>query len=216
MAEEKVISQLKERVAFLEGLVMSLVAKNEPRADSTTTQANVGSANNVEAAPTITEEISEEQVPFLMRLPAELRADILERVLQPVFAADNCGLTPPSILPVTMYASFTRVPAILQVNQTIRLEAMNLHLVLIRTKIARLELDNRRIYDENEAVTKYLEDHRGVYTNHWRGDKDLRALCSKIVDNFKAMANLDASRRALLGDFKPKREIPPRWQMRIL
>ena len=66
MAEEKVISQLKERVAFLEGLVMSLVAKNEPRADSTTTQANTDSADNVEAAPTITEETSEEQVPFLI------------------------------------------------------------------------------------------------------------------------------------------------------
>lgn len=215
MTDGRVVSRLQKRVAFLKGLVMSLVAKNQPSTESTI-QANTNSANNLQAASTITDDTFEEQVPHLMRLSPELRADILERVLQPVFAAGNCGLTLPSTLPVTMYASFTRVPAIFQANQTIRSEAKRLHLNMTRTKIAGLELDNGRIYDENEALTKHLEDHLGVFTNHWRGDKDLRALCSKVVDNFKAMAKLDASRRALLGDFKPKRETPPRWQMRML
>lgn len=192
---------------------MSLVAKNQPSADSTSPQANTNSANNMQPAPTITEETPEEQVPFLMRLPPELRADILERVLQPVFAADNCGLTPPSTLPVIMHASFTRVPAILQVNQTILSETMELYLKLTRTKIAKLEFDNRRIYDENEALTHYLKSKRGVLTNHWQVDNNLLALCKKIVDNFSAMANLDASRRALLGDFEPKRELSSRWKM---
>jgi hypothetical protein len=112
-----------------------------------------------------------------------------------------------------MYASFTRVPAILQVNQTIRSETMELYLNLTRTKIAKLEFDNRRIYDENEALTHYLKSKRGVLTNHWQVDNNLLALCKKIVDNFSAMANLDASRRALLGDFEPKRELSSRWKM---
>jgi hypothetical protein len=216
MADEQVINQLKERVAFLETLVMSLVAKNQPSTEAMVTQANTNPANNVQATSTIADETSEEQVPLLMRLPPEIRADILERVLQPAFEGDHYGLTPPSILPVTMHASFTRIPASLHVNQIIRSETTRIYLGLVRTKTVELELDNKRVYDENEALVKHLEDNRGFSPKYWARDdwtldKKLRAPINKLVDNFKAMAKLDASRRALLGDFSPRCERPHPW-----
>ena len=217
MADEQAISQLQERVAFLEGLVMSLVAKNQPSADSTTIQANTDWANNVQAAPTITEETSEEQVPHLMRLPAELRADILERVLQPVFAADPYGLTPPLPLPVTIYTSKTRLPAVLQVNQVMRIEGMKLYLNMARTKIAELETANKSLYQAYENLKTQLERTTGIWGVGGAGplNGNLQAMSNDIIRNFTAMTDLDASCKALQeGSFKHKKALPPRWIIR--
>ena len=216
MADEKVISQLQERVAFLEGLVMSLVAKNQPSAESTTTQANTHPANNVQAASTITGETSEEQAPFLMRLPAELRADILERVLQPVFAADPYGLTPPLALPVTIYTSKTRLPATLEINQVMRIEGMELYLNMARTKIAELETENKSLYQAYENLKTQLERTTGIWGVGGAGplNGNLQAMSNDIIRNFTAMTDLDASCKALQGAFKHKKALPPRWIIR--
>lgn len=195
---------------------MSLVAKNQPGADSTTTQANTNSANNVQAAPTITEENSEEQVPFLMRLPAELRADILERVLHQIFAADPYGLTPPLSLPVTIYTSKTRLPAILQVNQVMRIEGMKSYLNMAQTKIAELETENKSLYQAYENLKTHLQRTTGPWGIGGAGalDGNLQAMSNAIIRNFTAMTDLDASCKALRGAFKHKKALPPRWIIR--
>lgn len=74
MADEKVISQLKERVAFLEGLVMSLVAKNGPSANPAVAQANTNSVNYVQPVPATIDKTSEERVAFLKKLVMSLVA----------------------------------------------------------------------------------------------------------------------------------------------
>lgn len=137
MAEQEVIGQLKERVEFLGKLVMSLVANNDPTHPSpnpVTTQASINTANGVQAVSATTDESLEEEVPYLMRLAPEIRMDILERVIQPTFAAEPYGLVPPPLLPVTTYTAVQKFAAVLQVNQTIRAESMTLYLELARAK----------------------------------------------------------------------------------
>lgn len=74
MADEQVISQLKERVAFLEGLVMSLVAKNQPSAESTSKSANADPATNARSATAASDKTSEERIAFLEGLVMSLVA----------------------------------------------------------------------------------------------------------------------------------------------
>lgn len=157
MADEQVINQLKERIAILETLVMSLLAENESSANPAAAQANANTANNVQTELATTAKAASGKVPYLLKLPPELRNDILERILQPAFAAEPYGLIPPPLLRLTMYASPTRLPAILQVNQAMRIESMSLFLGLARGKIAELETDNEKICPEYEA----LREERG-------------------------------------------------------
>jgi hypothetical protein len=72
MADEQVIGQLKERVAFLETPVMTLLAKNNPSLNSTATQANGNPTKNVQPVSATTVDAPEDELPYLIRLPTEL------------------------------------------------------------------------------------------------------------------------------------------------
>lgn len=194
----------EEWTAFLEGLVMSLVAKNEPAADSTATQANTNPANDPQAASTITNETSEEEIPCLMRLPPEIRIDILKRVLQPVFEAKPYGLTPPLPAPVTIYTGKSRFPAVLHVNQTLRAESMRLYLGLAQTKTVKLESKNKKLYDEYNEHKKNPTS-RPVNTGFYmRSSSSFEIVRDKIKYNYKSLTAMDATCKALQGTFRRK------------
>jgi hypothetical protein len=209
MADEQVISQLKERVAFLEGLVMSLVAKNESTANPAAAQANTNPATNAQTGPATAAEAPPGEVPFLMKLPPELRTNILERVFQPAFAAAPYGLITPPLLPVTMYTSLTRLPAVLQVNQAMRAESVALFHGLARSKIAELEIENKQIYPEYETLKK---EHEAANDFSWPSTAGLAELRDKVTDNFVAMREVDSVCKALEGTYECKVILPPRWQ----
>jgi hypothetical protein len=83
--------------------------------------------------------------------------DIIERVLHPAFAAEPYGLNAPPRLPVTIYTSLTRFPAVLQVDRFMRTESTAVYLSLARSKIVDLEIANKNLYDEYEDLRKDLE-----------------------------------------------------------
>ena len=220
MADEQVINQLKERVAFLEALVMSLVVKNEssatplavqadnnPSADQAATQANPHPAAEVQTGPATAARPPSGEVPYFMKLPPELRADILERVLKPAFATEPYGLIPPPQLPVTMYSSLTRLPAVLQVNQTVRAEGVALFFGLAQRRIAELETENKKTYPEYEALKQELEA-QGVL--EWSWNDTLSELGEKVTNNFAAMRELVQSCKALEGVYERKQALPSR------
>ena len=224
MADEQVINQLKERVAFLEALVMSLVVKNEssatplavqadnnPSADQAATQANPHPAAEVQTGPATAARPPSGEVPYFMKLPPELRADILERVLKPAFATEPYGLIPPPQLPVTMYSSLTRLPAVLQVNQTVRAEGVALFFGLAQRRIAELETENKKTYPEYEALKQELEA-QGVL--EWSWNDTLSELGEKVTNNFAAMRELVQSCKALEGVYERKQALPSRWKSR--
>lgn len=188
---------------------MSLVAKNGLSDSPAATQADPDPATNAQTGPATAAQAPSGEVPYLMKLPPELRTDILERVLQPAFAAEPYSLVPPPELPVTMYASLTRLPAVLQVNQTIRIERTALFIGMARSKIAELEAENRKIYPEHQALRKELEakDDLG-----WSWNVDLRALGDKVMNNFTAMRDTDSCCRALERTYEPKHALPPCWR----
>jgi hypothetical protein len=257
MTDEQVIGQLKERVAFLEGLVMSLVAKNEPRADSTTTQANTNPANhvqsapppndktsgervtfleglvmslvaknqpsaepaatqsnnnpanNVQSAPATIDQMPESEVSYLMRLPPVIRTDILERVLQPVFAAEPYGLIPALPVPVTRYTNKTRFPAVLHVNQIMRTESMRLYLGLAQTSMVDLESKNKELFNEHKTELDSTSGHNGpsyapaspIYLSSVSPSEAAR---DNILRNFKSVTAMDSTCTFLRGTFESK------------
>lgn len=120
----------------------------------------------------------------LMKLPAELRLDILERVLQSVFDARPYGLSTPELpadtqywsrydLPGRSYLKCTcqaaclhpdhmvrvepKLPAVLQLNRTIRNESIQLFFGLARSKRLEVELENRRLHEEYQAAKRAMK-----------------------------------------------------------
>jgi hypothetical protein len=215
MADEQVIRQLKERVAFLDTLVMTLVAKNEPSNSLVATHANVKPRTSVPSAPATTDEGPKGEVPYLMKLPPEIRMDIIERVTHPTFAAEPYGLNAPPRLPVTIYTSLTsltRFPAVLQVDRIMRTESMTVYLSLARSKIVDLEIANKNRYDEYEDLRKDLEGKNTLYGDDgWGFNAKLQALGGDVVRNYAAMRELDSSCKALQGIFECKQPLPKRW-----
>jgi hypothetical protein len=243
MADDQVISQLKERVAFLEALVMSLVAKNEPSLISTATQANTDSAKDVQHSSATIDKTSEQRIafleglvmslvtknepsanpvatqakdnpakdvqpvsattihapqgelPYLMRLPIELRMDILERVLHPVFADSPYGLIPPLPFLVTMRTSKTRFPAALHVSHTMRGESMKIYVDQAQKMIADLETENKQSYQEHLAYRKLNPTARSI-------GSPLYGLESKILQNFNIIKSLVSVCNATKGAFE--------------
>jgi hypothetical protein len=189
MADEQVISQLKERVAFLEGLVMSLVAKNQPSADTTATPANSNPTNNVQLASAATINTPEADLPYLMRLPTELRMDILERVLHPIFARCPYGLISRLPLPVTTYTNKTRFPAVLHVSQSMRTESLTVYLTLAQTKLADLERENKKLYAEYQDFGEVSPVGRNWNALHVKGET--------IKRNFSAITKLETMLKVL-------------------
>lgn len=221
MADEQVVRQLKERVAFLEALVMSLVARNEsspnpaaaqanakPNADQVVTQASTDPAINVQTGPATTVGPSPGEVPYLMKLPPNLRADILERVLQPLFAAEPHGLTPRLPMHVTRYTSRTRFPAVLQVNQILRTESMRLYLGLAQTIMADLESENKKLYNEHKAelepTNRLFDPLSPSYSYSPRRLSPSEAARETIARNFKSTTAVELTCNALLGSFDRK------------
>lgn len=211
MADKQKIKHLQERVDRLEELVNSLAAKNASAASTEATKPTTSTANSMQS---VSAAADEKPVPYLMELPPELRTDILGRVLLQVFAADPYGLTPPLSLPVTMYTSRTRLPAILHVNQVMRTESIRLYLNIAQTKIADLEIENKRLYQAHENLKNHLERTSGVWGRGGALDANLQAMSNSIIYNFTAMTDVDAACKALQGTFEHKKALPPRWIIR--
>lgn len=188
MAEAQKIKQLEERVAILETLVMSCVAKNESSAATPTPRATIDGMLSP-AATTV--KTSEKDVSHLMNLPSELRTDILKRVLQPVVASEDYGLTPPLEVPLSIYTSRTRVPAVLHTNQVMRAESTRIFLGLARARIARLDLKTKEIKEKYQAA---LAARRGTGYNM---RLTLMPMRENLVLKYETMAELDSSCRVL-------------------
>jgi len=247
MADEQVIGQLKERVAFLEGLVMALVAKNEPSVESTAFRANNNSANNVQLALAASDKTSEDRVAFLeklvmslvakndssanpvasqadgltvnnvqsasantdttsevdasllMKLPPELRIDILERVLHLNIATKPYGLTPALSLLRNTYTSKTRVPAVLHVNRAMRNESVSIFLSLARARIVTLDIETKKVREEHQVLAKSIRSRYPLVFCAWEAS-DLTH--KKIAKNYKVMADLESSCSVLEGHFE--------------
>jgi len=248
MADEQVIGQLKERVAFLEGLVMALVAKNEPSVESTAFRANNNSTNNVQLALAASDKTSEDRVAFLeklvmslvakndssanpvasqadglmannaqsasadttdtttevdasllMKLPPELRIDILERVLCLDIANKPYGLTPALPLPRNTYTSKTRVPASFHVNKTLRTESVSVFLSLARARIDILDIETKKLQAKHQVLATAL---RSRLPGRFRPYESREPTYKQIAKNYKAMADLESSCRVLGEHFE--------------
>lgn len=205
MADKDLIKQLQERVDFLEILVTSLVTKIEPSTNPAAAEAASSTSDSVQSTSATSNETPGREVPYLMRLPTELRMDICERVLQPLFYQAN-GLTPPLPFPVTFYTSRSRFPAVLQVNRTMRAESLEMYFQLAETRIAELEAGSKHFYDEIGAMQ---EQKRRTPGTRWHRDSvhdsECRLLGEAIKVHFQAMTDIDLACKALEGTFKQQR-----------
>jgi hypothetical protein len=96
-----------------------------------------------------------------MTLPTEIRILIIEHLFRPLLRSKpnnktRHGLILPRRLPISLFTSKTRFPAILHVNHTVRIESKQVYLKFARAKIAELEPESREAYMEWKVVDKTL------------------------------------------------------------
>ena len=138
-------------------------------------------------------------IPCASSSAPELRLDILERVLQPIFAAEPFGLIPQSPLSVTTYAKKTRYPAVLQVNQIIRAESIRVFLKLARAENAELDIEKKHLQEREKHLIEVIASYSGPDDYKRRVLSSLRGCITMIVAD---MAGLESACRVIGHDLK--------------
>jgi hypothetical protein len=205
MADEQKVKQLQDRIDHDEELVISPVpdkqSVNESLTTTTATKTCIDTINDLQSASATTSNASEELFPHLMRLPPELRLDILERFLQPAFAARPYGLTLWPLASATTYAIRRRYPAVLRVNQIIRAESIRVFLNMAQASMLKLEIKIEDLRRKLEALQNDgLPFNRMPACKEWLSMENMG---DEIMRVQGSMAKLDSTCRVLGGE--PKR-----------
>lgn len=183
-AKEGQISQMQTPTDRLEETAMELTRNSEPIDHQAAFVAATDTATDSLSTSAATSTVTNDETSPLMKLPAELRLDILERVLQSVFDARPYGLgTPelpadtrymrgddlrgrfylkrtnqaPCLWPYHMVRVETKLPAVLQLNRTIRNESIQLFLGLAHSKHLEIELENDKLNEEHQAAQRAMK-----------------------------------------------------------
>lgn len=138
MADQEVISQMQARIDHLEELVAELTNKIAKQA---VTMTAVDAVSGSQSTSVDTSTIADDESSMLMKLPTELRSDIVERVMLPVFDARPYGRS-----------KSYKFPAVLHVNRTIRAESIRVNLDLTRTKIADCKRENKNLCERHSNM----------------------------------------------------------------
>lgn len=166
-------SRIQTPTSRLEETAMELTSNSDPMNRQAVlvaaTDTTTGNAPTSVTASTITKE---EKSP-LMRLPAEIRWDILERVLQSVFDTRPYGFSTPELpadndymsrhnFPGRFYLNTdphieTKLLAVLHLNRTIRNESIELFLDLALSKHIEIELENDKLHEEYQVAQDMME-----------------------------------------------------------
>jgi hypothetical protein len=160
MADEETIKRMQERINNLEGMVNSLLIHFNPATVQTTAGAT---PDATDLTPPTTTKAPKKEALSLMGLPSEIRILIIEHIFHPLFAPQPSrksrhGLILPRRLPISLFTSKTRFPAILHVNHTTRVESKQVYFKFAQAKIAELEVENREACAEWKVVDKTLFD----------------------------------------------------------
>jgi hypothetical protein len=199
MADEETIKRMQERIDNLEGMFNSLLIHINPATAQTNAGVTPDATNNAQLTSPNTSKAPKKEVPCLMTLPTEIRTLIIEHLLRRLFVPQPSRKTRhgpilPRRLPINIFTSKTRFPAILHVNHTTRVESKQVYLRFARAKIAELEAESREACAEWKVVDKTLYDNERLAerirvevlakTNVWKTegfDKACRILEGKIV-----------------------------------
>jgi hypothetical protein len=180
MDDTQRIKQLQDRVDLLEGLLHSLVAKNE---SSISTGPTSLAANGVQSPAPSTNEQPAKEAPCLQNLPTELRINILEMALPSDFANKPWGLVPKSPLPIIVWHSKTRLPAILHVGRTMRSDGVKIFLKRAQKMIDGLETENRKFYEVHTSLVTQSARSRSQWCYRLETD---------IGENWKILLKLES------------------------